>query len=77
DIPGAVLRLPRVIESNVRGQRHGFHDTSTYEWCEEYYRSGTRLISGRSDYGGASSVYWGFGRFDDVGFRPLIVFPQN
>ncbi|HEU0051509.1 MAG TPA: hypothetical protein VFQ60_05670 [Patescibacteria group bacterium] len=77
DIPGVVLRLPRIIESNVRGQSHGFHNTNTYEWCEEYYESGRRIFSGGSDHGGASYLNWRTSWLCTIGFRPLVVFPQN
>ena len=77
DIPGATVRLPRLIEANVMGQGPGFHDTSTYEWCEEYYQSGKRVFSGYSGNGGASYVSWGGNADDDVGFRPLIIFPSR
>ena len=73
----AIVRLPRVIESNVMGQGQGFHDTNTYEWCEEYLQSGERLISGSSDYGGASRVGLGDAANALIGFRPLVVFPQS
>ena len=74
-IPGAAVRLPRAIEADVLGQGPGFHDTSTYEWNEEYYWSGRRLISGLSAYGGASCVDWLGDWLDDIGFRPLVIFP--
>ena len=77
DIPGAIVRLPRAIEANVMGQGTGFHDTNTWEWCEEYYRSGGRLVSGDSVLGGASGVRWLGGAGGDVGFRPLVVFSSE
>lgn len=74
-IPGVVVRLPRVIEANVMGQREGFHDTDTYEWCEEVYGSGKRISSGASDRGGASFLDWADYANIRTGCRPLIVFP--
>ena len=65
----------RVIEANVMGQGKGFHDTNTYEWNEEYYQSGGRLISGHSALGGASYVHWLGNPRVVVGFRPLVIFP--
>ncbi|MFH1704946.1 MAG: hypothetical protein ABH861_03140, partial [Patescibacteria group bacterium] len=76
-VRNAVARLPRLIEQNYRGQGPDFHGTSTYEWSEEYYRSGRRLGSGGSDYGGASGVDWGGGALVNVGFRPLVVFSSD
>jgi len=70
----ATLRLPRLIEQNYRGQGDDFHKTRTWEWSEEYYRSGRRLISGYSDSGGASRVDWLDAAYGSVGFRPLVVF---
>jgi len=75
DIPNATVRLPRTIEANVMGQGPDYDGTSTYEWHEEYYGSGSRLLSGNSDDGGASCVDWGGNPFGNVGFRPLVIFP--
>lgn len=75
-IPGTIIRLPRAIEANVMGQEKGFHDTSTYEWCEEWYGSGKRIISGCSVGGGASCVNWIDYPVDSTGCRPLVVFPS-
>ena len=77
DIPNALLRLPRVIEANVMGQSPDWDATNTYEWCEEYYQSGRRLISGLSGNGGASYVYWSDEPFAGIGFRPLVVFSSE
>ncbi|MBD3281459.1 hypothetical protein GF391_01810 [Candidatus Uhrbacteria bacterium] len=73
--PGAIVRLPRAIEANVMGQGKGYHDTDTYEWNEECYESGVRLISGYSGYGGASYVGWDDYPDGGIGFRPLVIFP--
>jgi len=75
DIPNATVRLPRTIEANIMGQGPDYNDTSTYEWNEEFYSSGRRLISGYSDCGGASCVSWYDDPDDGLGFRPLVVFP--
>ena len=75
DIPTATVRLPRTIEANVMGQGPDYHDTTTFEWHEEYYGSGRRLLSGNSGGGGASCVIWRDFPRDSVGFRPLVVFP--
>ena len=77
DIPGAIIRLPRVIEANVLGQGLGFHDTTTWEWCEEYYKSGQRLTWGDADFGGASAVSQEVDSGDADGFRPFVVFPAK
>ena len=73
----ATARLPRLIEQNVTGQTANWDGTSTYEWSEEYYQSGKRLISGNSVHGGASRVGWGDGAVGIVGFRPLVVFSSE
>jgi hypothetical protein len=75
----ATARLPRLIEQNYRGQGADFHDTSTWEWPEEYYQSGQRLLCGNSlsGIGGASCVSWSDRASGNVGFRPLIVFPSE
>lgn len=77
DAVDATVRLPRVIEQNVSGQAPNWDGTSTYEWAEEYYRSGRRLVSGYSGSGGASIVRWRDDPDDIVGFRPLVVFPPR
>jgi len=74
-IPNATVRLPRIIEANVMGQGSDYNGTKTYEWHEEFYESGGRLISGYSDYGGASYVNWNDNPNDNIGFRPLVIFP--
>jgi len=71
----ASVRLPRVIEANVLGQRPEWEETNTTEWCEEMYRPELRLASGESTGGGASelAIWKTGGHFN--GFRPLVVFP--
>jgi hypothetical protein len=71
----ASVRLPRVIEANVLGQRPGWEDTNTTEWCEEMYRPELRLRSGDSISGGASALSHGQAGSPIIGFRPLVVFP--
>ena len=73
-IEGATVRLPRAVEANATGQGPDWHGTSTYEWDEEIYRSGERLISGLSNDGGASYVNWDDLPNGFVGFRPLVIF---
>ncbi|HWQ99944.1 MAG TPA: AAA family ATPase [Candidatus Methylomirabilis sp.] len=77
DIPGATVRLPRVIEANVMGQGPDFDKTTTWEWCEEHYGSGGRLLSGSSGSGGAAYVGARAEAADYVGFRPLVVFSSD
>ena len=80
-IPDAIARLPRVIEANVMSQGTGFHNTTSAEWCEEYSKKnavvGFRMLSGRSDYGGASFVSSDYFPRGSIGFRPLVVFPHH
>ncbi len=76
-IDSATVRLPRLIEQNVMGQSPNWDGTSTHEWSEEYQSSGYRLLSGHSDFGGASFVFWDDSAHDDVGFRPLVVFSRE
>jgi len=75
EIPNATVRLPRTIEANVMGQGSDYDGTSTYEWHEEFYGSGSRLVSGYSGSGGASYVRWFGNTLGVVGFRPLVIFP--
>ncbi|GEM_PF-909921 len=74
-VPGAAVRLPRAVEANAMGQGPGWHDTDTYEWCEEMYGPDRRLMSGGSGSGGASYLDWFDVPLVSVGFRPLAVFP--
>src|SRR3990167_7202662 len=74
------VRLPKAIEFNVLGNMHHkeWGETTTWEWFEDKFESGSRLIGGRSGDGGLAHVGWdqpGL-RSDSLGFRPLIVFPS-
>lgn len=75
-IPGARVRLPRVIEASVMGQGHDFNDTATGEWCEEYVGLNERLYSGMSRRGGAAQLGADSFRSDTIGFRPLVIFSR-
>ncbi len=77
DAPDVTIRLPRVVEQNVMGQGPEWDGTRTYEWSEEYYRSGYRLIAGDSDSGGASRVAWYVRARAHIGFRPQVVFSHT
>ncbi|MBU0999692.1 hypothetical protein KKG24_05355, partial [Patescibacteria group bacterium] len=69
----AQFSLTETISWNVLANIHHpeWGGTNTYEWQKEEFGSGKRLLSGHSDFGGASSVDW-YGNADDgVGFRPL------
>lgn len=73
NIPGATVRLPRVIEANVMGQGLDSLGTDSYEWCEEYFSPRERLIWG---YKSASFVSHMDGPNIKLGFRPLVVFTR-
>lgn len=76
DIPGAVVRLPRVIEASILGQAES--PNQVHEWCEEYHESGSRLHQGfYPDSGGSSYVSYGREPSDNTGFRPLVVFKSD
>ena len=71
------VRLPREIEFNIIGNRSHpeWGNTNTAEWLNDNFGDDVRLIGGLSDDGGLASVRyrWSGSRFDDVGFRPLVV----
>lgn len=72
------VRLPKAIEFNVLGNMHHkeWGETNTWEWFEDKFASGSRLIGGSSDDGGLAYVSWNQPgrRSGSIGFRPLIVF---
>lgn len=74
----ADLRFLETLEWNLIGNREGWGKTNTYEWTDTKCRRAGysyRLITGRSDYGGAGEVYMhGPDDSDDrVGFRAAVV----
>lgn len=82
-----VVRLPTVEEMNWVGNlflmaNHAMStnlpnlgSTNIWEWCENYYGSGNRLVFGSSDSGGLAAIYSYY--YDKVyyhiGFRVLVV----
>jgi|GEM_PF-1095245 len=75
-IPGATVRLPRVIEQNVLGQGPEWDGTAMDEWAEEYLGQ-SRFKSGNAAHGGASYISWGADSDsrNDTGFRLQVIFP--
>lgn len=78
--PSNVL-LPTEVQFNVIGNMYHpeWGQTNTYEWLNDKFEAGSRLIGGHSGDGGLASVYyWGSGdRGGHVGFRPLVAFPSK
>jgi hypothetical protein len=79
EVKDEAVRLPKEIEFNILGNMHHpeWGETSTFEWLDDKFKSGSRLIGGYSDGGGLSHVSYApsGNRYAYVGFRPLIVFP--
>ena len=73
DLKPGQASLTETIVWNVLANIHHpeWGTTNTPEWQKETRGSGLRLVSGSSDGGGASSVYWYDRPREDVGFRPL------
>ena len=73
-IPGAVVRLPRIIEANVMNQERG--KNSIEEWREEMWSINHRDERLCGD-GLGTAVTRGMGYPSaSVGFRPLVLFPR-
>src|SRR3989344_2495650 len=72
DLKPGQASLTETIVWNVLANIHHpeWGTTDTDEWKKET-DSGGRLVSGGSDHGGASHVYWYDGPSELVGFRPL------
>lgn len=76
-VEASQVRLPKIIEFNVMGNlKHPeWGTTNTWEWFDDKFGGGRRLIGGRSDVGGLASVSrrWRGAHYDDAAFRPLVV----
>jgi hypothetical protein len=82
DVPEDSLRLPRAIEWNYLGNAYHpkWGETDTWEWFEDSLEKGARrLDGGHSGDGGLSFVSWDApsDRYDDLGFRPQVVFSRE
>jgi len=75
------VRLPKAIEFNILGNlaHPEWGKTNTWEWFQDKFRDGCRLIGGDSDYGGLADVNFRVsdGRDGHIGFRPLVAFPPK
>ena len=80
-VESSAVRLPKAIEFNIIGNlKHPeWGDTNTWEWFNDKFGDGRRLIGGRSVLGGLTDVYydWSDRRRDRLGFRPLVVIPSK
>lgn len=80
-VENSQVRLPKEIEFNVLG--NVFHpewgQDYKWEWFEDNFGGGDRLLGGRSGKGGLADVRcdWPGHRPNDVGFRPLVVFSPS
>lgn len=86
-LPKKSTRLPTAEEWNFLGnlflwlnanRNESLPDlgsTNSWEWTENSYGSGRRLIVGGRGYGGLSYVYcrWHYSHYDRIGFRVLAV----
>lgn len=71
------VRLPKAIEFNVIGNfKHPeWGKTNTWEWFDDSFGDGRRLVGGRSGFGGLTlvSYRWSDAHGDRIAFRPLVV----
>lgn len=78
---GVSIRMPREIEFNVFGNIHypKWGNTNTWEWMNDRFGHGGRLIGGDSDGGGLASVSYGSSddRDDFMAFRSLVEIPSK
>ena len=76
--PEEQVRVPKEIEFNVLGNLYHpeWGKTNTWEWLEDKFEDGNRLIGGNSDSGGLARVngHASDNRDNFLGFRPLVVF---
>lgn len=75
------VRIVREIEFNVIGNIHHpeWGQTNTLEWFDDSFGGDGRLYGGCSGLGGLAHVscYWSDGRYDIIGFRPLVEFSSK
>ena len=80
-VENSQVRLLKAIEFNVLG--NVFHpewgQSHTWEWFEDNFGGGDRLVGGSSDDGGLADVddHWSDLQLGYVGFRPLVVFSPS
>ena len=76
-VEASAVRLPKAIEFNVIGNmKHPeWGKANTWEWFEDNFGVGRRLIGGDSGVGGLSDVSYGWSddRYGGMAFRPLVV----
>ena len=76
-VESSAVRLPKAIEFNIIGNlKHPeWGDTNTWEWFNDKFEDGSRLVGGSSGLGGLAVVHshWSDLHYDDFGFRPLVV----
>lgn len=74
----AIVRRPTEIEFNFAGNLRYPHlgEADTWEWLQDKFVGGLRLVGGHSGYGGVADVGcpWSGPRHVLVAFRPLVVF---
>ena len=76
EIESSAVRLPNEIEFNVIGNfKHPeWGKTNTWEWFDDKFVDGGRLIGGGSGLGGLAHVSnWSGFHHDSIAFRPLVV----
>ena len=75
------VRLPRAMEFNLLGNMYHpeWGKTLTWDWLQEIYEDAGPLLVGKSKNGGLSAYdCTARGHHEDnIGFRPLIVFPKK
>lgn len=75
------VRLPKAIEFNILGNlaHPEWGKTNTWEWFQDKFGGGYRLVGGGSGDGGLTGVRSGVsgGHGGYVGFRPLVAFPPK
>lgn len=74
---GALKEIEFNVLGNLAHPEWG-NKTTTSEWFQDKFEDGSRLFGGRSDDGGLGDVAYeaSGGHYGDLGFRPLVVFPQ-
>jgi len=80
DLGEQVIVPPYGLFNFVGNTRHPkLGQVNTWEWMNEKFEGGARLVGGRSADGGLADVHCRSSRRhdDSVGFRPLVAFPPK
>ena len=77
EVESPTVRFPKEIEFNIIGnfKYPEWGQSNTWEWLDDSFGDGSRLLGGLSGDGGLTRVIhrWSGVHYDGVAFRPLVV----